>query len=90
MNTQTEHIQIVKDFSLRVGSALELFWGHKDFQPYMNLLLADDMPRGKQRQGFPIAVIGALMKLQQLHDEVFPQYIIEDPDEWMSSQFGVI
>lgn len=86
----TANLLMVHAFSPRVGKALELFWGHMDFQPYMNKLLADDMPTGTARQGFPMHVLSALIILQQLHDEMFPQFIIEDPDDWMSSQFGII
>ncbi len=85
-----ESLLMAHAFSPRIGKALDLFWGHKDFQPYLNKLLADDMPNGKQRQGFPVHVMSALIALQQLHDKMFPQFIIEDPDEWMSSQFGIM
>jgi len=85
-----DSLLMVHAFSPRVGKALDLFWGHKDFQPYMNKLLADDMPGGVRRQGFPLHVLSALIELQSLHDKMFPQYIIEDPDEWMSSQFGIM
>lgn len=81
------NLLMVHAFSPRVGKALELFWGHKDFQPYLNKLLADDMPDGLARQGFPQHVIIALFTLQELHDTVFPEFAIEDLDEWQSSQF---
>lgn len=88
-DTLNINLLMIHAFSPRIGQALELFWGNKEFQPYVNKLLADDMPTGTVRQGFPSRVLTALVALQQLHDTVFPQFIIEDPDEWMSSQFGI-
>ena len=70
----------------RVGKALELYWGEKEFQPYINKLLADNRD---SRKGFPFEVMLAIMDLQQLHDIIFPELQIEDPDEWTSSQFGI-
>lgn len=84
-----ENMLIIHAFSPRIGKALELFWGDRDFPPYINKLLADDFPGGKQRQGFPIDVLGALIKLQDLHDKVYPNLAIDNPDDWLSSQFGV-
>jgi hypothetical protein len=64
---------------------LELFWGEKDFGPYINKLTASDRP---DRQGFPSYVMEAIAALQILHDEVFPHLAYEDPDDWTSSMFG--
>ena len=69
----------------RIGKALELFWGNKEFAPYINKLTAVDRP---DRVGFPSHVMEAIVALQILHDEVFPDFAIEDPDDWNHSQFG--
>ena len=69
----------------RIGKALELYWGEKEFAPYINKLTAADRP---DRQGFPSFVMEAIVALQILHDEVFPDLAYEDPDDWTSSMFG--
>ena len=70
----------------RIGKALELYWGEKEFSKYVNSLLADNT---HLRQGFPAHVLSSIMILQDLHDKLFPQLMIDDPDNWMSSQFGI-
>jgi hypothetical protein len=69
----------------RIGKALELYWGEKEFATYINKLTAVDRPG---RQGFPSLVMEAIAALQILHDEVFPNHAYEDPDDWTSSMFG--
>lgn len=70
----------------RIGKALEFLWGQKEFPPYVNKLLNDGR---NDRQGFPVDVMTAIMSLQILHDEMFPQFQLDDPDDWKSSQFGI-
>ena len=71
----------------RIGKALEFLWGEKEFPPYVNGLLSDT--RGN-RKGFPGDVLIAIMNLQELHDVMFPQFRLVEPDNWLSSQFGVL
>ena len=70
-----------------VAKAIELFWGYKEFPEYINKVLSDN--KGT-RKGFPIDVVSSLIILQSLHDQIFPEFILDDPDDWMSSQFGII
>lgn len=81
----TNLLVIYKSFE-RIGKALELRWGDKEFQPYMNSLLGVGRP---SRQGFPIDVLEALINLQQLHDTIFPEYVIHDPNNWSSMKSGI-
>ena len=69
----------------RVGKALELYWGEKEFVPYVSKLLSDS----DGRKGFPFDVLTAILALQELHDKLFPQYIPPEQDDWASSQFGL-
>jgi hypothetical protein len=69
----------------RVGKALELFWGEKEFAPYVSKLLSD----GNGRKGFPFDVLTAILALQELHDKQFPQFIPPEQDDWASTQFGL-
>ena len=69
-----------------VGRAIEMFWGYKEFPLYVNKLLSDN--KGT-RKGFPFDILSALITLQSLHDQLFPEHMIDDPDDWLSSQFGV-
>ncbi len=86
-NMLNSNLLIIHTSFPRIGKALELYWGNKEFHPYMNSLLSDTR---NSRQGFPSHILFALIELQQLHDKVFPALIVDDPDDWKSSQFGIV
>jgi hypothetical protein len=60
----------------KVGKALDMFWGYKEFRPYVNSLLADT--RGT-RQGFPAPILILLIELLEQHDREFPEFIPDEP-----------
>ena len=71
----------------RIGKALELFWGNKEFRPYMDNLLSGTR---NSRQGFPSDVLFALIAIQQLHDAEFPELITGETDAWKLSHPDII
>lgn len=71
----------------RIGKAVELMWGDKEFPAYINKLMSDGR---LDRQGFPANILTAIVTLQILHDELFPQFRLDDPDIWISSQFSIL
>ena len=75
-NTLNSSLSIVHSAFPRVGKGIELMWGDKEFPKYMGKLIADGR---NDRKGFPFEVLMALINLQILHDEVYPQFI--EPDE---------
>lgn len=81
-----KNLSIVNEKFERIGKTIELFWGHKEFPEYVNRLLSDNTA---VRKGFPSDVLMALISLQSLHDKMFPEHRIDEPDNWLSSQFGV-
>lgn len=58
-----------------VFNNLELFWGTKDFSPYLNSLMFIDR---KDRAGFEPAVISEMLELHTAHDKVFPRFVNVD------------
>lgn len=71
----------------RVGKNIEFLWGQKEFPSYIVRTIADDS-KDNSRQGFPPDVVMALMALQDLHDDMFPQFSLNGPDDWGKSAFG--
>jgi hypothetical protein len=54
-----------------IAKKMRLFWGDVAFKSYLDVLLIDN--RGG-RQGFPERVMKAILYLQGIHNEAFPQY----------------
>ena len=86
-NTLNANLLIIHAKFERIAKAIELYWGEPECPPYINALLSDGR---NNRKGFPYDVLTAIVTLQGLHDQLFPEHIIEDPDEWTSSQFGIL
>ena len=63
----------------RIGCAIELYWGEKEFSKYITSLLVDTT---NARQGFPAQVLSSIIILQDLHDRLFPQLKINIKDIW--------
>ena len=67
---------LASDFSLiqklfpRVGEKISLMWGGVALQDYLNKTIFDE--RGG-RQGFPLPVVSALMRLHEYHGTLMPQ-----------------
>ena len=77
-NTLNTSLLIIHSTFPRIGKGIELMWGDKGFPKYMGKLIAD----GRfDRQGFPFEVLEALMKLQLLHDKVYPEFSEKEDDE---------
>ena len=69
-NDLNGNLLLVHVFSPRIGTALDIRWGTKEFDPYVKTLIADDK---HDRKGFPMDVMMSIFNLQQLHRELFPQ-----------------
>jgi len=69
---------IASDFALvqerfpKIGEKISLMWGTVGLQGYLSKTIFDE--RGG-RQGFPLPIVSALMRLHEYHDTVVP------PDE---------
>lgn len=56
----------------RIAAAIQLFWGHPEFVPYIDGLLVDS--RSDVRQGFTREVLTSLTNLLERHHVDFPRY----------------
>jgi hypothetical protein len=67
---------IAPDFSLiqeqfpKIGEKIALMWGSVALQQYLNKTIFDE--RGG-RQGFPMPVVSALMRLHEYHGTLMPE-----------------
>ena len=52
------------------GANIKRLWGSKDFKPYMQELT--DAAQSGAKQGFPLDVLKALLRLDQLHGKLHP------------------
>ena len=82
----TQQIASIGKSFPRIGATLALFWGEKEFAPYIDGLLNDT--RSGTRQGFPPDVTEQLMTLLNAHDTAFPQYAKLYTDIWLQPIFG--
>ena len=71
----TANISIIHALFPRIGNAITLYWGEREFSPYAISLLIDNT---YSRQGFPPQVLSSIIILQALHDKKFPQLMIND------------
>ena len=74
---------IAPDFSLvqqqfpKVAEKISLMWGTLGLQEYLSKTIFDE--RGG-RQGFPMPVVSALMRLFEYHSTLFP--VVPSGDAW--------
>jgi uncharacterized protein len=74
---------VAPDFSLiqeqfpKIGERITVMWGSVALQDYLNKIVFDE--RGG-RQGFPMPVVSALMRLHEYHGTMMPE--TEDKDAW--------
>lgn len=62
-----DNINFIREIYPRIAEAIELTWGTMECDAYLNKLILDE--RG-DRQGFPVAVLGALLQLSMAHSEL--------------------
>jgi len=77
MSLLQENYQVIEDSYPEIGRKIKLFWGNQEFTDLMHELLTDT--RGHVRTGFPCAVVNSFLKLQELHNTVFPQFSEKSP-----------
>ncbi len=73
-------MQILAEYP-RVGKALKLFWGHKEYNEFTDSIFSDDTGT---RHGFSQDTMTDLIKLQALHDREFPE-LAKGEDGWSAS-----
>jgi len=66
--SMADHLAVLKESYPRIGSAIELMWGHSECEDYINKLILND--RGS-RQGFPTNAMSALLGLFRMHTQAF-------------------
>lgn len=74
-----DNFNLVNEKFPHIGKHITFLWGNKEFTGYMNKLFTDT--RDGTRQGFPLEVASALLKLQMEHDIVYPEFA-NKPDKW--------
>jgi hypothetical protein len=76
---------IALDFSLvqkqfpKIGEKMSLMWGTVVLQDYLNKIIFDE--RGG-RQGFPMPIVSALMRLYEYHSKLIPDVASNNQDTW--------
>ena len=70
MGALQENYQVVAGKFPKIGMRIKLIWGTQEFTDLVHQLLNDTRDNG--REGFPKEVVLALLKMQELHDQVFP------------------
>jgi hypothetical protein len=65
------NFQVVNNAFPHLGKKIRLFWGYPEL-PAMMLELQQNT-RDTPRQGFPIAVLTALIALEERHDRDYPR-----------------
>ena len=66
-----------------IGDRLLSRWGTHEYLIYLEGLLRNDS--GKKREGFPLEMYSALMKLSSLHAGLYPELISNPLDKWWSA-----
>lgn len=70
------NFKLVNSAHRHIGKRLEVYWGSQEFVSYVRNLLYDT--RGDSRKGFPMAVLVALQKLSDEHEQAFPHIVPKD------------
>jgi hypothetical protein len=67
---QIEHnLNIVRAYHARIADAIEMFWGHRDCNEYLQKLICNGGDGfGNARIGFKREVLAALINLSALHE----------------------
>jgi hypothetical protein len=76
---------IAPDFTLiqqqfpKIGEKMSLMWGSVVLQDYLSKTIFDE--RGG-RQGFPMPIVSALMRLYEYHSKLIPDVSGKNQDTW--------
>jgi hypothetical protein len=76
---------IASDFSLvqerfpKLGEKILLMWGTSSLQTYLSKTIFDE--RGG-RQGFPLPIVSALMRLYEYHEKLLPGAVTTPAQIW--------
>ena len=68
----------------RIGVAIKLFWGQREFAPYVEKLMTDN--RNESRKGFPVDIAIALDNLLSRHNADFPELAPTMDTVWLANQ----
>jgi hypothetical protein len=86
--TKDEHLGIINSSYPRIYKALALFWGEREFIPYVEKLLSDT--RDGDRAGFPSNIADSFVELQNMHNKEFPQFETQWGNVWLKTHFGKV
>ncbi len=78
------NIKIIATKHEKIAKALVLFWGEKEFNPYIEKLIKNDDERYK-REGFSLEILTALLNLQSLHNKSFPNLELKENNVWLKN-----
>lgn len=70
-------LSLIQEQFPKIGEKITLMWGAVALQKYLSKTIFDE--RGG-RQGFPLPVVSALMRIHEYHGTLMPQ--IEAGDAW--------
>ena len=59
-----DHLAVIKQSYPRIAAAIELTWGHRECEKYMNKLILNDR---HGRAGFPQQIMASLLALYRRH-----------------------
>jgi hypothetical protein len=68
-------ISLIQEQFPRVGEKISQLWGSAGLQEYLNKTIFDE--RGG-RQGFPMPIVSALMRIYEYHSTLLPQVKVTD------------
>jgi hypothetical protein len=83
MITENRYFIVVKNRLPHIAKSIELLWGTVEFNKWFDKLMSDT--RDGMREGFPIDVSDALLKLSIKHDEDFPKLKLQVTDIWSTN-----
>jgi hypothetical protein len=70
---------LIKEKFPKVAEQIALKWGTIGLQEYLSKIIFDE--RGG-RQGFPMAIVSALMQLHEFHSTLLPQATASSEQVW--------
>ena len=79
MKTTKQYELLAQKFP-RIAKDLDFLWSSREFSDYVYRLIEDT--RENTRQGFPSDVFFAILDIQELHDQEFPNMARKYLDIW--------
>lgn len=58
----------------RIAEKIELLWGHNELYLYLDQMMV--VEKGRERNGFPLAVMKELQILREIHTRLYGEFIV--------------